>query len=183
MEQEKFRPGMLLKSKDGSEYVVFKFYLGNNKKCEEPEARFRGKHLGSNFSTIIRLSEKFRPADKVEQELIDDATEYRSKAANAFFEARRRLREVEDREARIVRISELDEAVVSVSDILGCMMKGIDDVIRYTAKDYIKGETVKKDLDKIRKILTQARQITQPLASNKPLSQVQCVDDRFLLEF
>ena len=163
MEQEIFRPGMLLKSKDGSEYVVFKFYLGNNKKYEEPEVQFRGKTLGPNCSTVKRLSEDFRSADKAEQELIDDATEYRSKAANAFFEARRRLREVEDREARIERISELDEAVVSVFDMLDCMTKGIDDVIRYTAKDYIKGETVKKDLDKIRKILTQARQITQSL--------------------
>lgn len=179
MEQEIFQPGQLLKSNDGTEYAIFKFYLKDNRKCEECAPFFRGNALGPNIRECKRATDDFHIVDEVERQLIDEAIEYRNKAANAFFEARRRLREVEGREAKIKRISELDEAVVSVPDILDGMTKGIDDVIRYTAKDYIKGETVKKDLDNIRKILEQIRQITRPLAPNRSLSQKQVIDSCF----
>lgn len=171
MKQELFTPGQLLKSNDGKEYIIFKFYLKDGRKCEECTPFFRGRPLGSNLSEYKRATEEFHVVSEVERQLVDDATEYRSKAANAFFEARRRLREVEDRENNLKEISELDKTVAEIFDLLDGMTKGIDDVIRYTAKDYIKGETVKKDLDSIRAILRKIRQVTRGFRDDSPFSQ------------
>ncbi len=172
MEQELFTLGQLLKSNDGKEYIIFKYYLKDGRKCEECTPFFRGKPLGSNLSEYKRATEDFHIVSDVERQLVDDATEYRSKAANALFEARRRLREVEDRENNLKGISELDDTVASIFDILDGMTKGIDDVIRYTAKDYIKGETVKKDLNGIRKILGKIRQTTTGFRDDSPFQPV-----------
>ena len=168
MQQELFTPGQLLKSNDGKEYIIFERYLKDGRKSEECTPIFSGRPLGATRSTYRRATEDFHVVSDVERQLVDDATEYRRKAATAFFEARRRLREVEDRENNLKEISELDEYVASIFDILDGMTKGIDDVIRYTAKDYIKGETVKKDLDNIREVLERIRRATAAFRGEDP---------------
>lgn len=160
MKQELFTTGQLLKSNDGKEYVIFKFYLKDGRKCEECMPFFRGKKLGVALSEIKRATEDFHVVSDVERQFVEDAIEFRDRAANTLFEARHKLSVVEKREDGLKEIAGLDESVVSISDILDGMTKGIDDVIRYTAKDYIKGETVKKDLDNIRKILEQIKRVT-----------------------
>ena len=161
MEQKLFTPHQLLKSNDGKEYIVFKYYLKDDRKCEECTPFFRGHKLGYEFSILKRATENFHVVSDVERHFIDDATDYRRKTANAYSEAKRKLFEIKVKEANLKSLSGLNESVASILDMLDGMTKGIDDVIRYTAKDYIKGETVKKDLNNIRKILERMRKATK----------------------
>ena len=158
---EELQPRTLLKAKDGSEYIVFMYYLDTSdprkqKKSDTPTELFSGYFYGDDGKRRYpRKVSDYRIADKIDQSLLD-----------TFLSLRVGTWQKYDEYCKLVEASERMQDVYadvkdnapkhlqSAIDTIDKMKQGIDYVMQYTGKDYVKGEEIAKQLTAIKPRLT-----------------------------
>ena len=179
MENEVIQPRTLLKAKDGSEYIEFKFYvIRKQAKSETPTDRFCG--MTTYQDRVYRNVEDYRIADDAEQKIYKLLMERKTAAFREY------------REWQICSSNASEKArglqnqlnfIAGIYTYIGCVLKKIDKmenyinaVITYTAKDYVKGDAIKKDLKDIREDLANLRkpaeQVYKSLTKDYPPEKV-----------
>ena len=154
MAQEVIRPGTLLKAKDGSEFMTFKFYTTgshHSKKSETPTEWCSGKNVGG--SVVFRRVEDFRPADKAESEVLDVLNDLRKAAAQNYHKYYQLCREVKLKkralDSRQEYLDELPNMIKSVENAITALLVNIKEAAKLTGMATVRGDVIYRELDGI----------------------------------
>ena len=177
------KQGTLLKAKDGSKYVVFRYYVhpeikGWQKKCDTPTSKFRGVGIGQSLQQTFACNvEDFRLADAAEQELITHIIELREKDAEVQSKNESALRNNQDISRRFADVP--GQLSVTI-DAIDNLVKGIEVVMLYTGKTYVDGSTLRKELGKIENTMKRILAIIPEAAQSTTYQEQQeLVDSRY----
>lgn len=154
MVQEAIQPGTLLKAKDGSEYVVFKYYLDSQKhKCDTPTDTFNGSYIGKENTYTRKKIEDYRLADKAEIELLERLNSLIDKAEKLDMERTRLYYEAEAKklalDSRQKSLDELPNRIKGVENAITALLANIKEAAKLTGQASVRGEVVCKELNDI----------------------------------
>lgn len=172
---KELQPRTLLKAKDGSEYIVFMYYIDpsdpkKQKKSDTPTELFSGYNYDeSGKRRYTRSVSDYRIADEIDQNLLDSISSLRESLWQKYNEYRK-LAETNER----IQDSYTDvknsapKHLQSAIDTIDKMKQGIDYVMQYTGKDYVKGEEIAKQLTIIKPLLTLVQKDIENIGKPRP---------------
>lgn len=158
---EELQPRTLLKAKDGSEYIVFMYYLDTSdprkqKKSDTPTELFSGCSYDDNG--LRRYPHKvsdYHIADEIDQKLLDTISSMREvlyQNYDKYYKQVETNKQIQDGYTNVK--NNAPKHLQSAIDTIDKMKQGIDYVMQYTGKDYVKGEEIAKQLTAIKPLLT-----------------------------
>ena len=162
---EELQPRTLLKAKDGSEYIVFLYYVDPNsrsrqKKSDTPTELFTGYCYGDNGKRrFTRNVSDYRVADEVDQKFVDTINKIRDDLWHQYREYWVLSKKSEQIAYNCTKIKDsAPKDIQSVINKMDATIQGIGYTIEYTGKDYVKGEVIAKQLEDMKCILRYTRQ-------------------------
>lgn len=158
---EELQPRTLLKAKDGSEYIVFMYYLDTSdprkqKKSDTPTELFAGCDYEDDkgLRRYPRKVSDFRIADEIDQKLLDTISSMREvlyQNYDKYYKQVKTNKQIQDGYTNVK--DNAPKKLQSAIDTIDKIKQGIAYVMQYTGKDYVKGEEIAKQLTAIKSFL------------------------------